>query len=667
MARPAQRHARSARARFIQRPIVVALVACGAIAPLGANAATIVVTTAGDAGGGCTLRQAVESLNAASLQGTCANSGAGFGTSDTVDLATQIATIGPLITLGGTEIPVTVSMLVQGPGQAALTVSGNATSRVFAQSGSTLNTLRISGLTVANGLSAGPGGCIYGEGAVELTNSVVTGCSAMHSAVSGPPIANGVGGGVAAYALQLQTSTVSGNTAQTAGGGTFTKYARVYQSVIANNTVTGQACDIGTLNKYCLFNLLGGGGMLALGPTQLIQSTISGNTLNGSALTNPGGTYLTGLGGGISHLTFKYGPVGTALSKTGVSGSVFGNLAPAARDARRAQVKAAFAASAARQPAATRAALGRLAQKVGARTKADGYAYPALGLYGSTVSGNKVTGNKSIEAKYSAGGILTATQNYNAEIANSTISGNSLDTTNPNGVNAIGSAIVADSLELTSSTVTGNVGSIVGVVFKYAPEMLAPTAKASAHPKLASWRAELRSTATALKQKAGLTSPRMKAAGFPIFQSAIVAGNGTYDVGCDNPCVISGANNLVQTFDDNVTLPPDTIVGQGAQLAPLANNGGVVAGAPGHTLTASNRTHLLLAGSPALDRGNNVEGFSFEQRGPGFPRVVGPRADIGAVEGISQTAPVPALAPWLVAALSALLGVLGLSRRRRSS
>ena len=40
----------------------------------------------------------------------------------------------------------------------------------------------------------------------------------------------------------------------------------------------------------------------------------------------------------------------------------------------------------------------------------------------------------------------------------------------------------------------------------------------------------------------------------------------------------------------------------------------------------------LRADSPALDRGNNVLGRQFDQRGPGFPRVKGPAPDIGAYE-----------------------------------
>jgi hypothetical protein len=44
------------------------------------------------------------------------------------------------------------------------------------------------------------------------------------------------------------------------------------------------------------------------------------------------------------------------------------------------------------------------------------------------------------------------------------------------------------------------------------------------------------------------------------------------------------------------------------------------------------RTHALVAGSPAIDAGNNMAGLDTDQRGSGFARVVGSAADIGAFE-----------------------------------
>jgi hypothetical protein len=57
-------------------------------------------------------------------------------------------------------------------------------------------------------------------------------------------------------------------------------------------------------------------------------------------------------------------------------------------------------------------------------------------------------------------------------------------------------------------------------------------------------------------------------------------------------------------------------------LAPLAANGGPT------------QTMLPLAGSPAIGGGdpNTPNLPEFDQRGPGFPRIINGRLDIGAVE-----------------------------------
>ena len=55
-------------------------------------------------------------------------------------------------------------------------------------------------------------------------------------------------------------------------------------------------------------------------------------------------------------------------------------------------------------------------------------------------------------------------------------------------------------------------------------------------------------------------------------------------------------------------------------LAPLANNGGPT------------QTQALFAGSPAINTGSNPLSLTTDQRGAGFPRVVGAAADMGAYE-----------------------------------
>jgi len=89
------------------------------------------------------------------------------------------------------------------------------------------------------------------------------------------------------------------------------------------------------------------------------------------------------------------------------------------------------------------------------------------------------------------------------------------------------------------------------------------------------------------------------------------------DLGVGLTTAISGANNLVKITD--AAVPPDTINAD-PMLGLLQDNGGAT------------RTHALLPGSPAIDTGNNVAGADEDQRGAGFPRVVGAAADIGAFE-----------------------------------
>lgn len=71
-------------------------------------------------------------------------------------------------------------------------------------------------------------------------------------------------------------------------------------------------------------------------------------------------------------------------------------------------------------------------------------------------------------------------------------------------------------------------------------------------------------------------------------------------------------------------------------LDPLTDNGcfavaGVDGPSPVNTAGCV-QTHAVQLSSPALDAGNNPSGELHDQRGQGFPRVTGSRADVGAYE-----------------------------------
>lgn len=105
-------------------------------------------------------------------------------------------------------------------------------------------------------------------------------------------------------------------------------------------------------------------------------------------------------------------------------------------------------------------------------------------------------------------------------------------------------------------------------------------------------------------------------------------------------------------------------------------NGNVFSNTPGLGALANNGgptpTMLPLAGSPAVDAGNNAliaPGVTFDQRGAGFPRIAGGRVDIGAVEAAAASAfapkRVPAGSTWSLGLLGVLLGTLGWFGLRR--
>ena len=88
-------------------------------------------------------------------------------------------------------------------------------------------------------------------------------------------------------------------------------------------------------------------------------------------------------------------------------------------------------------------------------------------------------------------------------------------------------------------------------------------------------------------------------------------------------------------------------------LGPLQNNGGP-------TLTMA-----LLTGSPAIDKGANPLALAFDQRGKGFPRVIGAAADIGAFEVQAGPLSIPTLEVLALIALSTFSALVGVASLRR--
>ena len=80
--------------------------------------------------------------------------------------------------------------------------------------------------------------------------------------------------------------------------------------------------------------------------------------------------------------------------------------------------------------------------------------------------------------------------------------------------------------------------------------------------------------------------------------------------------VVSGGHNLVQ--DDSCNPVASDIIDANAEIGPLADNGGPT------------QTHALLAGSPAIDAGDDAACPAIDQRGVARPQ--GSHCDTGSVE-----------------------------------
>ncbi len=209
----------------------------------------------------------------------------------------------------------------------------------------------------------------------------------------------------------------------------------------------------------------------------------------------------------------------------------------------------------------------------------------------------------------------------NAYISHSTISGNS--GCRGVGVYLINAGNATHPAQIYSSTVSGNSGTYCGFntgaggVHSFNQNMVIMDSTIAFNT--------YDDNRTENKYGAGV---RMANANSLVLQNTIIAGNRVRnftspdflpdDIGGHEGASVIGANNLVYMTD--ILLPAGTILLTDPSLRALAANGGTTA------------THMPNFGSPVIDFGNNVSGATVDQRGPGYPRILGAEVDIGAVE-----------------------------------
>jgi parallel beta-helix repeat protein len=215
----------------------------------------------------------------------------------------------------------------------------------------------------------------------------------------------------------------------------------------------------------------------------------------------------------------------------------------------------------------------------------------------STVSGNDVSEG--------FGGGIGAIALTSADISQSTISGNRASG------NGGGLYLQAHSGAVRNVTISGNYGSLGGGM-------------------LAAGDSTTLNNVT-IAQNTGVSSGGLFGDERLTIRNSILAGNTPYNCAGPEPFV-SGGDNL----DDGSTCGlagPGDLSGASAVLGPLADNGG------------GSLTHALLAGSPAIDAGNDATCLPLDQRNVVRPQ--GAHCDIGAFELIPASAtPTPTRTPF---------------------
>ncbi len=212
---------------------------------------------------------------------------------------------------------------------------------------------------------------------------------------------------------------------------------------------------------------------------------------------------------------------------------------------------------------------------------------------GSTdISQSAITGNFASGSFGGGGFYFYGTVVSGLKITNTTISGNSA-TGGPGGGIALNTFNGTSKLQIFNSTITANEANTGGGISLFEVASLDPL----------------------------------------LLSSTIVAGNNSLtaigmDVSIEVATNVSGDNNLIGIADDGNATFTGTGNVNGTQATPQDAKLGALSSLNG----GPTATHALLTGSAAINAGNNLLTLANDQRGPGFNRVSGASADIGAFE-----------------------------------
>ncbi len=620
---------RSRRQRGTQSGRLLSLAALEALEPR-RLLSTDMVTSLNDSGAG-SLRQTI----------------AGAASGDTIQFASSLS--GGTIVLISGELAIGKSLTIAGPGASSLSISGSNSSTIFAISAAT--TVSISGLTITDGNAGlGDGGGIYNDGSLTISNCTLSADTATVTVATGLGFSGGSdgdGGGIfndAAGTLSITGTTITSGAADVGGG----IYNNGGQVAIASSTLSNSRAEqgAGLLNTDGgTVNITGttitgndtieeaGGGICNENSTLTITgSTVSSNlavTYGGGIANYAGGTLTVNstvvqsntadqYGGGIFNftgatLTINNGSSVASNTADGYFGGGLFNYQGAANI-----TSSTFSGNASTFVGAGVADFEGTLNVTGATFSSNGsfnvQGGGALYLIGDTVTiaSSTFSANK---AQY--GGAIYQDTGSSLVVSASTLQNNTAELYG-------GGADICSTVFFSNSTIAGNQAVAGGGLVSFGAVTAADTTIA------------------------GNIATAPKAAGAGIFvdpgytatlYNSIVATNtlsnhtasditGTLDYTLASGQTPS-SYNLIGTggsggLSNGVR---GNIVGSNPELGSLQNNGG-----PTNTMALQTGSPAINAGSNALAVDSNGNPLANDQRGAGFPRIVGGTVDIGAYE-----------------------------------
>ena len=483
---------------------------------------------------------------------------------------------GQQIILSGFELPITNKIWIDGLGAGQLTINGNNLSRVF-NIGAIAGNVWVSGLTLTGGYnnsSSAYGGAIYNAGAsLNLQNVTIQNSKASSSGgySCGGAIYSVAGGNLQAQSCSFLSDSVNGY---------YDDGGAIYMGGAVNTMGTIWSGGILCLNQ-CTFTGNSPGGSYPYGGAIYVGGSNGSATITNSSFTGNSAYYGGGAiysGGNYSVSVSDSSFTSNSSNGNGYGGALYGGFM---------LLRDTLTGNAACQGGAWYGS-GTMTDSTVMNNSAtsDGggiYANGNLTLTTSTVAGNTAAGN--------GGGISDNSSSYQVKVYQSTISGN-----RATGSSSLGGGInnyANETLTVVQSTVTLNQASQGGGLYN---------------------------------------------AGTATVQNTIIAGNTATGAGQDvyGAFLTTSAYNVIGIVNNSTGLGDDPNTRAGTTPSPLlvpmdalGYNGGLT---PTHVLIGG-ANPALNAGSTALAVNSSGQALSTDQRGTGYPRVLGSSVDAGATEG----------------------------------